>query len=240
MSGKHGKPKAIFFDAGGTLFCPFPSVGDIYASTASRFGTSCDPQVLEQGFHSAWQRRGGLASLGSETSEAKERAWWYSLVREVFDGAEAMPDFDRFFEALYGSFEEKSSWEIYPDVWETLSLLRERGFIVGIVSNWDLRLPRLVRNLGLLDQFDFVLGSSHCGATKPHPEIFQEALRRARVRPQEAIHVGDSYEEDFLGAQPLGITAYLLDRDGGNNALIPDDFRITSLAELSERIEIIS
>ena len=110
------KIKAIFFDAGGTLFRPFPSVGEIYARTASSFGTNCNPKVLEIEFHSAWKRRGGLSSLGAETNEAKERDWWHTLVREVFDSHGGVPRFDEFFEVLHRSFEEKHLWEIYPEV----------------------------------------------------------------------------------------------------------------------------
>ncbi len=227
------KVKAIFFDAGGTLFRPFPSVGEIYAKAASAYGASYDPQLLETKFHSAWQNRGGLSSLGQETNEEKERAWWYSLVCEVFDSQGGVPRFDEFFAALHRSFEEKHLWEIYPEVLDVLARLRRKGLILGVVSNWDLRLPRLVQNLGLALYFDFLLSSSVCGATKPSAKIFKEALKRAQVAPHEAIHVGDTYEEDFVGADRVGITALLLDRSGSGNS-VPDEVRINSLIELQD------
>ena len=229
------KIKAIFFDAGGTLFRPYPSVGEIYARTASAYGITCDPKVLEAEFYSAWQKRGGLSSLGSETSQEKERAWWYSLVREVFESSGGVPNFDRFFEELHHSFEEKHLWEIYPEVLDVLAQLRQMGLILGIVSNWDLRLPKLLRNLGIDHHFDFLVSSSVCGATKPHPKIFEEALKHAKAKAHEAIHVGDSYEEDFVGAEKIGIKVFLLDRSGiGNTA--PPELRISSLKELLDVI----
>src|SRR3989338_875996 len=121
------RTKAVFFDAGGTLFRPFPSVGKIYAQTASSFGAKCDPEVLEAEFHAAWQKRGGLSSLGVQTDEKKERDWWYSLVKEVFASHGGVPRFDEFFSVLHRSFEEKHLWEIYPEVLEVLAHLRERG-----------------------------------------------------------------------------------------------------------------
>ena len=229
------KIRAIFFDAGGTLFRPFPSVGEIYARTAALFGADCDPGKLEAEFYSAWQKRGGLSSLGTKTSEAKERAWWHSLVREVFESSGGVPHFDRFFEILHRSFEEKHLWEIYPEVLDVLNELKQRRLILGIVSNWDLRLPRLVQNLGLAPHFDFLISSSVCGATKPSPKIFLHALHSAKVGPHEAIHVGDTYEEDFVGADRLGIRALLLDRTGSGNT-VPEEARIQSLRELCERI----
>ena len=229
------KIKAIFFDAGGTLFRPFPSVGEIYARTASSFGVNCNPEILELKFHSAWKRRGGLSSLGAETNEAKERDWWHTLVREVFDSHGGVPRFEEFFEVLHRSFEEKHLWEIYPEVLEVLAILQKRGLTLGIVSNWDLRLPRLVRNLGLEPYFDFLLSSSVCGATKPSAKIFEEALKKANALPEEAIHVGDTYEEDFVGADRLGIRAFLLDRNDNGNS-VPPEMRIGSLAELLNQI----
>ncbi|MBI4358610.1 MAG: haloacid dehalogenase, partial [Candidatus Omnitrophica bacterium] len=86
------KVKAIFFDAGGTLFRPYPSVGEIYARTAFAYGMKCDPDVLEREFQLAWQKRGGLSSLGRETSEVKERSWWYTLVEEVFASHGGVPN----------------------------------------------------------------------------------------------------------------------------------------------------
>jgi putative hydrolase of the HAD superfamily len=226
--------KAVFFDAGGTLFRPFPSVGEIYSKAASLYGVSHDPERLEAKFHQAWKSRGGLSSLGDETNEEKERAWWHSLVHEVFEPYGGVPSFEVFFKALHRSFEEKELWEIYPEVPEVLNEIRNRGLIMGVVSNWDLRLPKVIRNLGLHHHFDFLVGSSMCGATKPSEKIFKEALKQAGVKPEEAIHVGDTYEEDFIGAERLGIRAVHLDRNGGNHS-VPEHATVKNLRELLDR-----
>ena len=229
------KFKAVFFDAGGTLFRPYPSVGEIYAKAASIYGAKHDPKHLEAEFHKAWKARGGLSSLGMETSEEKERLWWYSLVREVFEPHGGVPSFDEFFKALHRSFEEKELWEIYPEVPESLNEFRKNGFILGIVSNWDLRLPRLVKNLGLHDRFDFLVTSSMCGSTKPSEKIFKEALKQAGVAPAETVHVGDTYEEDFVGAERVGIRAFHLDRNDGIHS-VPKHATIKNLRELLSQI----
>lgn len=232
---KHKKIKAVFFDAGGTLFRPYPSVGQIYARAAMPYGATCDAALLESTFYLAWKKRGGLASLGAETSEKKEKMWWYSLVKEVFESHGGVPEFDRFFQALHKSFEEKELWEIFPEVREVLDELKERKIILGVVSNWDLRLAKLLANLGLESDFNFFVSSSLCGATKPEAKIFREALALAKVRPEEALHVGDTYEEDFIGAEAVGIHPLLIDRSqNGNSAL--KELRINSLKEILDRI----
>ncbi|MCS6859702.1 MAG: HAD-IA family hydrolase, partial [Abditibacteriales bacterium] len=75
-------------------------------------------------------------------------------------------------------------------------------------------LPPVLEELGIGRFFAFVLTSAACGCEKPDVRIFQEALRRAQVAPHEALHVGDSYERDVLGAWQAGISAVLLQRDG--------------------------
>lgn len=225
------KIKAVFFDAGGTLFTPHPSVGEIYAETSKRYGANCDPDVLETEFESAWRKRGGLSSLGSDTNEAKERDWWRSLVTEVFTSSGGVPEFGRFFDELHRSFVNKELWRIYPEVIETLASLRSEGMALGIVSNWDLRLPIVIENMGLTSCFDFVLGSSACGATKPSPKIFEEALKHSRTRPDETLHIGDTYHEDFLGAEGVGIRPIHLDRMGKSNH-VPKERCIRSLDEI--------
>ena len=227
--------KAVFFDAAGTLFCPYPSVGEIYASLASEYGVRYEPALLEAEFETAWRRRGGLASLGSKTSEAKERMWWHSLVEEVFAPLGGVPDFEDFFDRLHRSFELKELWRVYPETVGVLQTLRARGLTLGIISNWDLRLKRLVSNLGLSEFFHFVLGSSHCGATKPSRKIFEAALGEANAKPEETLHVGDSYEEDFLGATQMGMASIHLNRNGAVRKA-PKEFQAKSLEEVLGRV----
>ena len=225
------KITSIFFDAGGTLFAPSPSVGKIYARISGKYGAKPNPETLEEEFELAWRRRGGLASLGTETNEEKERNWWESLVREVFASSGGVPDFDGFFSELHKSFVHQELWQIYPEVLETLASLRSEKIVMGIVSNWDLRLPIVIGNLGLTNHFDFILGSSAVGATKPSPKIFKEALRLSGSNPHETIHVGDTYHEDFVGAHGVGIQAVHLDRKGIANH-VPSEHRIQSLDEI--------
>ena len=78
------KIKVVFFDAGGTLFRPYPSVGDVYARTAARHGVVVQAGEVEEAFHKSWHKRNGMVSLAGRTTEKIERDWWYALVRDVF------------------------------------------------------------------------------------------------------------------------------------------------------------
>ena len=226
--------KAVFFDAGGTLFQPHPSVGEIYAEVALKFGLAVDPKKIEELFHDLWEKRDGLAGLSSHSSEKVEREWWRSLVGEVFSKFGTIERFDEFFTELYDRFARPESWRIFPDVLSVFEVLKRQGKILGIISNWDSRLFSICEGLGLEPYLDFILASAVVGAAKPSPKIFKEAIQRARVSPEEALHIGDSLEDDILGAQRSGIQTVFLNRKGSRTS---ESFTISTLHELMEPLQ---
>jgi putative hydrolase of the HAD superfamily len=105
----------------------------------------------------------------------------------------------------------------YPDATPALAALRGMGLRLGCVSNWDVSLPDVLARFGLGGLLDDVVTSAEVGARKPDPRIFEVALERAGCGPEEAIHVGDTPDEDLAGARAAGIRALLIDRDGGSD-----------------------
>jgi putative hydrolase of the HAD superfamily len=118
---------------------------------------------------------------------------------------------------------------VYPDVVPALSDLRDRGLTLVAVSNWDCSLPRVLERCGLDGQLDGTVTSARAGARKPDPAIFAAALELAGCGPDEALHVGDTPEEDVAGARAAGIRALLIDRDG-------EDGEISSLDQIREHL----
>ncbi len=212
------KTKAIFFDAGGTLFKPHPSVGEVYAEVAHRHGLKADCQIIETIFHSLWKERDGLAGLAGHSGEKEEKKWWRALVWDVFSKIGQIADFDTFFDELYDRFAQPQVWRLFPDVFPVLQEAKKRKLTVGIVSNWDSRLFGICEGLGLSPYLDFILASAVVGAAKPNSKIFLEALRRAQVLPEEAVHVGDSLIDDIWGAEQVGIRGILIDRSGSRSS----------------------
>lgn len=204
--------KAVFFDAGGTLLHPYPSVGEIYAQVGGKFGSKAKPEYLEQLFRRHWLKRDGLSGLTGQLDEKIERTWWKHLVKDVFEEAGGVDNFEEFFHELYDLFARPEVWRLYPDVMESLVTLKKSGKKLGIISNWDSRLFKISEGLGLDGYFDFILASAVFGSSKPSAKIFEEALKKAGVDPHEAIHIGDSFEDDVRGAKAAGIDAILIDR----------------------------
>ena len=88
----------------------------------------------------------------------------------------------------------------YPDAAPALARLRELGLTLVCVSNWDYALPQVLDRCGLGGSLDAVVTSAGAGARKPDPAIFARALELAGCGPAEALHVGDTPEEDIAGA----------------------------------------
>jgi len=214
------KTKVIFFDAGGTLFQPYPSVGHVYAKVAAHHGVQVDPELVEKIFHAKWHERNGLTTLAGLSSEKIERDWWYSLVRDVFGNLGEFDDFDSFFHELYDIFARAECWRLFDDTLPALEKIRGKGVRMGIISNWDHRLFSIVEQLGLSEFFEQVTASSAVGVAKPGKRIFEAALKAMNALPEESLHVGDSLEDDYHGATRAGLKAVLLDRKRKYNDVV--------------------
>ena len=199
--------RALFFDVGGTLIEPWPSVGAIYADVARRHGLSCDAQRVERSFRESW------AALKTPGLTVSCKDWWRELVFRTLGQRN-----EECFAELFELFSHAKVWRVFPDVKETLQEARRRGWYVGVISNWDERLRPLLQETGLTAWFDSMTISCEVGVEKPDVKIFQAALRVSGVSPQETVHVGDSYEEDVRGAEAAGIRAILINRKDGSVA----------------------
>jgi putative hydrolase of the HAD superfamily len=123
---------------------------------------------------------------------------------------------------------ESIRFAAYPDAAPALRALRDRGARLVAVSNWDCSLPAVLSRCGLAEQLDGTVTSAEAGACKPDPAIFARALELAGCEPADALHVGDTPQEDVAGARAAGIRPLLLDRAG--------DGDISSLAEIEDHL----
>lgn len=227
--------RCLLFDVVGTLIRVREPVGTTYARFAGEAGAAVDAALLENAFEAAFAAAPPLVARPPDTSG---RWWWRELVRNALTIARAeVRGFDRYFESLYAYYGEPAAWELYPEVNDVLGLLRSRGLSLGVVSNFDSRLPRLLDRLGLTPWFDCVTYSTESGAAKPAAAIFARALERHRAVARDTVHVGDSMAADVAGARAAGLRAILLDRNGRRPWLPAGVRRVGSLAEVPAVVE---
>jgi putative hydrolase of the HAD superfamily len=204
--------RAVFLDIGDTVMRPNPSWEHVYAIAFEEYGVKVEIEALHAALRRAYHHGGYGFEAGFEATEDTSFARTMEIDSAALAdlGLEPMPE--SFFRRLSELFMLTANWHVFPDVTPALAALRQRGLVIGAVSNWDWQLPELLHALDLVKQFDFIAASSRVGFEKPHAEIFQWALEQAKVAPEEAIHVGDHLDADVAGAQGVGIQPVLIDR----------------------------
>jgi putative hydrolase of the HAD superfamily len=122
------------------------------------------------------------------------------------------------------------AFKTFPDVLPALRELRGRGLRLVVVSNWDCSLPEWLDHAGIGELVDGAVSSAVVGEAKPAPAVFEAGLRLAGCDAAEALFVGDSVENDVLGARAAGLRAVLVQRAGDPP---PGVETVRSLGELS-------
>ena len=202
----------VFFDIGGTLMYDDPPVPEVFTMVARRRGHNitvrdvepCKAQV-DAYYQAEYLRDGDFWCV----HERAVQIWldMYSMMAD-YCGLDdpGLP------QAVYDEYLKPENWSLFPDAPACLKGLKRRGFHLGVISNWDATLENLLREMGYLPYFDEVVASAAVGCRKPGNAIFEIALERMGVRPEDAVHVGDLPEADGEGASSVGIRPIIIDR----------------------------
>lgn len=131
----------------------------------------------------------------------------------------------------------------YSDV-NLISKFKDEGYKLGLISDgWSEVQSNKWCSLGLRGLFDFVLFTDDFGREfwKPHPKAFQEMIKQAGVKFEEAVYIGDNPVKDFDGPQMLGMKSLRIKRYGGEHSLVKAKdqsiYEIKSINELSDLLE---
>jgi putative hydrolase of the HAD superfamily len=207
--------RAVFFDAGETLVHPHPSFADVFVEVLREAGvepvpdrTQVDTVLISQRFAEA-ARDGVLWT----TSRDRSKAFWLSvygtfLAQAGLDGSSSLP------EHLYRRFTDVATYALFDDVPAVLRRLRDAGMIMGVISNYEEWLERMLGVLDVARYFDVRVISGAEGIEKPDLRLFRLALERTAVSAEESVYVGDSPAFDVEPAEALGMLAVLIDRRG--------------------------
>ena len=225
--------KAVFFDLYNTLARFHPPREETQMKAARQLGLEPDPEGIVRGYMAAdrhMTEQNARFHIQKMSPEAR-RDFFAEYERLVLLGAGIEVSLDQAAEVWTLVREKPSELAPFDDVLPTLALLKERRLTVGLISNIYRDLDELCQRMGIAPFLDLTVSSMTAGSEKPHPPIFLAALEKAGVRPEDAVHVGDQYQGDVVGARNVGIYPVLLDRDG-----IQDDHedveRIQGLEEL--------
>ncbi|NXT30557.1 HDHD3 protein, partial [Syrrhaptes paradoxus] len=168
------------------------------------------------------------------------RQWWLDVVKQTFRLSGVREDgvLTLVAENLYRDFCSAQNWEVLPGAGETLCRCCQRGFRMGVVSNFDNRLENILEQCNLRHHFEFVLTSEEAGFAKPDRRIFEKALHRVGVSPEQAAHIGDDYTRDYRAARAVGMHSFLLRAAGhGEEPEVPPEHVLPTLSHLLALIE---
>lgn len=213
--------KAVFLDFDGTLGEMRPSHFAAYRAAAAECGIEVSEEALaSRALDDAWARwmtPEGAVHLEESASEAAFREVRVHLAIDRLRATGAVADETALRRAgeRVAEIECDPTWyAFYAETLPALDRLARASVEAVVVSNHVWRLPEIVRALGAGARFEGVVTSARVGARKPHPRIYQHALRLTTARPDEVVMVGDSLTADVAGAERAGIHGVYLDRDG--------------------------
>lgn len=165
----------------------------------------------------------GEAKRLAETNELHDGSWssrdlpgaagWGRMVATIAQLAGVpVPALSGLLEAAWDVHAQRNLWDKVPDgLGDALDAMRARGPKVAILSNSEGMLDRLFAELDLLRHFDLVVDSGKVGFEKPDPRIYRVAFEAFGVGPEQAIHLGDIFTTDILGARAAGCRYALVD-----------------------------
>ena len=229
--------KAIFLDWFNTLACYEPPREELHSQALQEFGIRVSPEKILPGVLVAdsyfFEEN---ANSPVEKRDPKKRAEVYACYQQIVlakAGVKADQELLTKVMKKVGELFRGTNWALFDDVLPTLRILKQQNFILGLLTNLAKDMGPICRKLGLEPYLDFVVTSEEAGVDKPNPGIFQLALQRAGVGASAAIHVGDQYKIDVVGARGAGINPILIDRYD-QYPEVTDCPRIRTLTELIE------
>ncbi len=220
-------PKAVLFDAGGTLVTMNPDrFGDLVEPI---IGERADPDRMLQAHYHAMAAIAENRHLLGDGSDVWW-PWWLSQFLQ-FSGLTPDPEAVQLLADSHGIWRQP-----LPGAIEGVTAVVAAGYRVAIVSNADGHVREDLAAAGFGDLFDVVIDSTVVGVSKPDPAIFAYALDALGVEPADAWYVGDSPLFDLGGAEAAGLAEFVLvDPFGLHDGYRPRVSRITELPGLLAR-----
>ena len=227
--------RAVFFDVDFTLIYPGPAFqGEGYREFAAKHGMCLDPA------------RFGAAVLSAShiLDQAQDKVYnpriFIDYTAHIIDEMGGRgPSVEACAREIYQEWAACQHFLLYEDVPAGLKALSERNLRIGLISNSHRCLESFQSHFELEGLIDVAISSSQHGYMKPHPSIFEAALKLAGVEAAESVMVGDSLSQDIEGARRVGMRGVLVRRSETGSAAIEDGDVpvIKSLRELPDLLE---
>jgi len=225
--------KAVFFDLYNTLLGYDPPRDQLQLAACHAIGIEVDSSAMHRAValgDDFWSNPEAREAINSGSTEKQLQAYLeYQQYLMKSTGVDITQE--QALKIVMYMGDKQPSTVLFDDVLPALDALKKRSLTIGILSNVQRDTGNLLDQLGLTPYIDVLMTSREANADKPEPAIFLAALKCAKVEAAEAIHVGDQYNVDVVGARGVGIRPLLLDRYGYYEH-VTDCPRISSLHQV--------
>ena len=234
--------KAVFFDWFNTLARYDPPREELQSQALQEFGIHVPPQKIIPGLLLAdrgYFEENTVFPVRQRSPEEQAKVYTRYQSTILTEAGVNLPREQEVLSKIMQRVQQLSrgmSFTLFDDVLPTVKTLKEQNLTLGLLSNIDRDMKPICRQLGLEPYINFIVTSGDVGVDKPKPPIFLAALERAGVNASEAVHVGDQYKLDIVGARGVGITPILIDRYDLYSE-VSDCPRIHSLTELTDYLQ---
>ena len=208
--------RVVTFDFYNTLVKFWPPLEDIQQASCWKLGLSVSKEAIRRGYAKAdilFNQANEEEPLSFRSPE-RRLEFFAEYEQLILQTASVPVSADLARQIWQLAIAVPKEFAPFEDTVPSLEALRSRGYRLGVITNLRADLDSLIRRAGLAEMLDFSVTSAQAGREKPHPPIFEEALKRAAVAPDEVLHVGDQIRSDVAGARAAGMHAALLDRGG--------------------------
>lgn len=195
--------KGVSLDAAGTLLFPREPVAATYAAFARRHGSTVDEGFVAREFPLAMAELRPL-----RVGDPHWRAYFAAVIERCTKCA--APELVN---ELYEHFAKGDAWLLAEGARDCIAALHDAGLKVGVLSNWDVRLRRILDDLGVTPLVDAVLVSAEIGVDKPDRRAFVAVCTGFGIQARELLHLGDDPEVDVEGARAAGCHGWLFGTD---------------------------
>jgi putative hydrolase of the HAD superfamily len=219
---------AVFFDVDFTLIYPGPTFqGEGYERFCTGYGITVDRDRFPQAVRAA------SSILNVVQDHVYDAALYVSYTRRIIEEMGGTGDrLDECAAEIYAEWAACQHFFLYDDVAPVLRELAEKQVRIGLISNSHRCLSSFQQHFELEGLIAAAVSSSDHGYMKPHPSIFEAAMKLMGSEPGESVMVGDSLTHDIEGARSVGMRGVLVHRSDDPPPAAGDVPVIRNLTEL--------
>jgi HAD superfamily hydrolase (TIGR01549 family) len=230
----HKTKKAFFFDFGDTLASTDPPFIFRIAMAMRKVGFDITDREFEAEYVKADYRLFLKHKEMGRISPREHREWFFPI---LYESLTPIADIESFRESVRREMNEIGfSRSPIPGAAELLDFLKGKGYLLAVISNNDGYTEEKCEEVGIRRYLDFVFDSTKLDMVKPDRRIFKYAAEKMGISPSDAVHIGDMYGTDVMGALNAGSDVIWFN---GREMSKFDDTEVKEVSELSEIIGLV-